>query len=33
MEEPHSREGESFVDEAADETLENGVEGALLGNL
>ena len=33
IEEPHARERESFIDEAADEALENGVEGSLLGNL
>jgi hypothetical protein len=33
IEEPHASERESFIDEAADETLENCVEGSLLGNL
>ncbi len=33
IEEPHARKRESFIDEAADEALENRVEGSLLGNL
>jgi hypothetical protein len=33
IEEPHARKRESFIDEAADEALENRAEGSLLGNL
>jgi hypothetical protein len=33
IEEPDAREGESLLDEPANEPLENGVERSLLGNL